>query len=476
MPWGVLALIGVSLSAQAPDRSKAPAPGPAPALTLPAIQKRQLSNGLPVWIVQQHEVPIAQLNLVVRRGSADDPSGKFGIASMTASMLTEGAGARSALEIADAIDFLGADISTTSGIDSTSVRLEAPVARLSEALSVMADVALRPSFPSEELERVRQERLTSLLQARDSPETIASLAFARVLYGPAHRYGTATIGTEDTIRGFTRGDLLAFYTSMYRPDNATLVVVGDVQIETIMPLLETSFGTWTTRGSPTAPVIPPAPPTRMRREVYLVDKPGAPQSQIRIGAVGVARSTPDFFPIQVMNTMLGGAFGSRLNLNLREKRGYTYGAGSFFDMRLGPGPFTASAGVQADKTAESLTEFFNELNGILAPPPADELERTRNYVALRFPAGFETIGAISARLEQLIVYDQPDDYFSRYVQNIQAIGASDVQRVARRYVQPDRVAVVVVGDLKTTEPRIRALDLGPIRIMTIDEVFAPASH
>jgi predicted Zn-dependent peptidase len=472
----IAALLSVSaaaLSAQAPDRTRPPAAGPAPALKLPTIQKRQLSNGLPVWIVELHEVPVAQVNLVVRTGTAGDPAGKYGIASLTASMLVEGAGGRSSLEIADAVDFLGADLSAAAGIDATAVRLHAPVARLGDALPLMADVALRPTFPNDELERIRQQRLTGLLQARDDPATIASLAFSRTLYGPTHRFGTAAMGTAQTIQAFTTADLRAFYTATFRPDNSTVIVVGDVLPDKILGLLETSFGSWRVTGNAAPRPKLPAAAARTTREVYLVDKPGAPQSQIRIGAVGVARSTPDFFPIQVMNTILGGAFSSRLNLNLREKRGYTYGASSGFDMRLEPGPFSAQAGVQTDKTAESLTEFFNELNGMLKPVPVEELARAKNYVALRFPGTFETTGDISRRLEDVLVYDLPEDYFSRYVQNIQAVTAAEVQRVAQKYIQPERLAIVVVGDRKTIEPRIQALKLGPIRQMTIEQIFGP---
>jgi len=471
--FGVL-LFGVALWAQAPDRSKPPAPGPAPALKLPTIQKRQLANGLRVWIVELHEVPVAQVNLVVLSGSADDPPGKYGVASLTAAMLEEGAGSRSALEIADAVDFLGADLSSTSGVDSAAVRLHVPVARLADALPIMADVALRPTFPKDELERLRLERLTTLLQARDDPGTIGSLAFSRVLYGDAHRYGTMTMGTSDTIASFTREDLRAFYAATFRPDNAALLVVGDVVPDTVLSLLESSFGGWKTQATTAGRVKLPATAEPARREVYLIDKPGAAQSQIRIGWIGVPRSTPDYFPIQVMNTILGGAFSSRLNLNLREKHGYTYGAGSSFDMRAAAGPFSASAGVQTDKTSESLKEFFNELNAILQPVPADELARAKSYLSLRFPGGFETTGDISRRLEDALAYRLPDDYFSKYVQNIEAVTAADVQRVAQKYIQPDRLAVVVVGDNKKIESGIRALNLGPIKPMTVDDVFGPA--
>jgi zinc protease len=463
-----------TLAAQAPNRSRAPEPGAPPALKLPSIQKRQLSNGLPVWIVELHEVPVVQANLVVLSGSGDDPAGKFGIANLTASMLLEGAGSRSALELADAVDFLGADLVANSSSDVSAVRLHVPVARLADALPIMADVALRPTFPPDELQRQRAERLTTVIQARDDPETIGQLAFARVLYGTTHRYGTAQAGAAQTIQSFTVGDVRAFYMSAYRPNNAAFLVVGDVTAERLMPLLETHFGGWRPQGAaPQHPVLP-TPPLPAARQVYLIDKPGAPQSQIRIGWAAVPRSTPDFFPIQVMNTVLGGSFSSRLNLNLREKNGYTYGATSLFDMRSAAGPFVAAAGVQTDKTAEALKEFFNELTAIGQPVPSDELTRAKHYVSLRFPSGFETTGDISTRLEQALVYHLPDDYFSTYVQKIEAVTVADAQRVAQKYIQPGRLAVVIAGDRAAIEPGIRALNLGPITVMKVDDVFGPA--
>ncbi len=461
------------LGAQAPDRSKPPVPGPPPALTLPAIQKRTLSNGLPVWIVERHQVPVVHVNLVVLSGTGDDPAGKFGIASLTAALLTEGAGSRSALQLADAVDFLGADLVTNSGSDASAIRLNVPVARLADALPLMADVAMRPTFPQAELDRQKAQRLTQVIQARDDPAAINQLEFARVLYGPTHRYGTALMGTAQNIQAFTVEDLKAFYQSAYQPSNATLIVAGDVTPDRVVPMLETNFGSW--QGAAAAPhATITTPPTPATRQIYIVDKPGAPQSQVRIGWVGVPRSTPDYFPITVMNTVLGGAFSSRLNLNLREKHGYTYGASSAFDMRLGAGPFVAAAGIQTDKTADALKEFFNELNGILKPVPADELTRAKHYVSLRFPLGFETTGDIAARLEQMLVYHLPDDYFSTYVQKIEAVTSADVQRVAQKYILPGRFAVVIAGDRAAIEPGIKALNLGPINIMTVDDVFGPA--
>jgi zinc protease len=467
--------LGVALSAQGPDRTKIPAPGVAPTVKLPAIQKRQLNNGLAVWLVELHEVPVVQVNLVVLTGSADDPQDKFGVASMTADMLENGAGSRSALQISDDIDFLGAQLETASNSDSTAVRLHVPLARLADALPIMADVSMRPTFPAEELERLRQDRLTSIIEARDDPGAIAALGFSRVLYGATHRFGTAINGTVETITSMTPADIRRFYTSHYRPDNATLVVVGDVTMNTVLPLLEARFGSWTApAGSAVKHATLPDTSARAQREIYLVDKPGAPQSQIRIGSIGVPRSTPDYFPIQIMNTMLGGSFSSRLNMNLREKHGYAYGAFSVFDMRVAGGSFYSYAGVQTDKTSEAVSEFFNELKGIAQAPPQEELARAKSYVALRFPERFETTGDISNNLEDLLVYHLPDDYFSRYVQNIQAVTTADVQRVAQKYIQPDRFIAVVVGDRKTIEPGIRALNLGTVKPLSIDDIFGPA--
>jgi len=469
----VLLIAAATLSAQqAPDRTHPPQPGPPAPLGPPAIQKQRLSNGLPVWIVEMHEVPVAQINLVVFSGTANDPPGKFGVASLTAAMLEEGAASRSALEIADAVDYLGADLGATTSSDVSSVRLHVPVARLSDALPIMADVALRPAFPRDELERQRQQRLTSLLQGRDDPPTISSAAFSRTLYGKGHRYGTPQMGTAETIKTLTPDDLRAFYASAFRPENATLLAVGDFTADKVMPLFEKSFGAWKASGAAAREKLP-AVEQPSARQIHLIDKPGAPQSQIRIGWIGVPRSTPDYFPLTVMNTILGGSFSSRLNTNLREVHGYSYGASSTFDMRADAGPFFAAAGVQTDKTAEALKEFFNELTAILKPVPGDELARAKNYVALRYPSTFETTGDISRRLEDALVYHLPDDYFARYVRNIQAVTSADVQRVAQKYIQPGRFAVVVVGDRKTIESGIRALNLGPINVMTVDDVFGP---
>jgi predicted Zn-dependent peptidase len=285
-----------------------------------------------------------------------------------------------------------------------------------------------------------------------------------------HRYGTASIGTATTLRGFTTADLRSFHESTYRPQNATLVVTGDLTAATVVPILESTLGQWR-----------PVPPARSvalsdagqltARHVYLIDKPGAAQSQIRIGWIGVRRSTPDYFALRVLNTILGGAFTSRLNQNLREEHGYSYGALSAFDMRRSAGPFFAAAAVQTDKTADALKEFFNELARIHEPVSADELEKAKNYLSLLLPRNFETTRATANALAQIAVYDLPPDFYETYGQRVRSVTAADVKRAADKYIQPDKFAVVIVGDRKAIEPTVRALNLGPITIVEPGEVM-----
>ena len=464
-----LAFVTIVFAQQRPDRSRPPSPGPTPQLRLPKIEKRALSNGVPVWFVETHEVPLVQVNVVVMAGNGDDPPDAFGLASLTAAMLDEGAGNRSALELADSAEFLGAVLSTAGTFDATNIRLSVPVARLSEALPILSDVILRPTFPEKELARLREERLTALIQARDDASAVAGMAFSRVVFGSSHRYGTGPTGTEASLKAFTPQRLKDFHAAMYRPNNATFIVVGDMTPNTALPLLERNFGAWRASGTVSRASMPAVSPPE--RQVVIVDMPSAAQSQIRIGGIGVPRSTADYFPLLVLNTILGGSFTSRLNQNLREEHGYSYGVSSRFDMRRFAGPFLAGGGVQTDKTSEALREFFNELNGIVAKPVgAAELEKAKNYIALGYPGDFETIGDLSARLEEMVVYGLPTDYFERYIPNVLSVTADAVTKAASTYVQPQKFVVVVVGDRKVIESGIRALNLAPIKVMTVDEV------
>jgi predicted Zn-dependent peptidase len=441
-----------------------------PSLKVPPIDKRVLANGLPVWIVEMHEVPVVDVTMIVKSGASSDPVGKYGVASYTAAMLDEGAGTRDALALADAIDFLGATLTTGSGFDSSSVRLHSLSSKLDAALPIMADVVRRPTFPQADMDRLRTERLTTLLQVRDNPQQLAAAAFARILFGEQHRYGTGAMGTESVNKAMTVADLKQFYAAHYRPQNAHLLVVGDVTAAAVLPKLERAFGTWTGSGVVAHPVLSAVPAPTTRR-IFLVDKPGAAQSQIRMGTIGVARSTPDYHALDVLNTLLGGSFTSRLNMNLREEHGYSYGAGSRFDMRLNPGPFFAAAGVQTDKTVESLTEFFKEVDGMRAPVPDDELSRGKNLEALSFPGNFETTGDMAGQLADLVVYNLPDTFFNEYVPKIQAVTAADLQRTANRFLQSNAFVVVVAGDLAKIEQPIRAANFGVVTVITADDLL-----
>ena len=468
------ALLALPAWAQKPDRSGPPKPAPPPALKLPPVQKQTLANGLNVWIIEQHEVPLAQVNLIVRAGSAADPAGKFGVASMTANMLDEGAGGKSALELADAIEFLGAQLGTSSTFDYSAVRLSTPVSKLPDALSLMADVVMRPTFAESELERLRKERLTRLLQARDDPAAIIEIAFPRLVFGDKHRYGTSAGGGTAEVKAMTLADVRGFHATYYRPELSTLLVVGDVTGTSVMPLLERAFGAWQGQGA--APKVAPLPAAAQlaSRKIYIVDKPGAAQSQIRIGWVGVPRSTPDYPTLQVLNTILGGSFTSRLNTNLREEHGYSYGAFSGFEERISPGSFSARAGVQTDKTAEAVKEFFNEFAGMVKPIPGEELDKAKNYVALGFPAEFESTGDLAQKLEEQVVHSLPDEYFPSYIRSVVQVTGPGVEKAARQYIQPDKFAVVVVGDRKMIEQGIRALNLGPVEVLSVEQALGPS--
>ena len=440
-----------------PDTSKLPKPGPNPKFTLPAIGKQKLSNGLEVWVVHQAELPIVSMNMVFKSGGTFEPSEKFGVASMTANLLTNGTKARSALDISNQLQEIGATVNAGSGWDSANVSMQSLTRNLDQALDIYADVIVNPSFPDKELENVRRRALVQFVQRKASPNAISGQVYDRILYGDNHPYGRQLSGTETTIKGIMRDDLVSFYETHYRPNNAVLIVVGDVDDKTLMPKLEKAFANWKPGEVPAGklPDVRPLPKTA----IYLVDRPNAAQSVVSIGHVGVDRSNPDFFPLQVMNSILGGQFTSRINLNLREDKGYTYGARSAFSMRRGAGPFSATADVQTAVTKEAVAEFMKELKGVRGENPVTqkELEYSKQSLIRRYPSGFETVGQISGQLSNLVTFGLPDSYFNDYIAKINAVTLEDVNRVAKKYLAPDKMAIVVVGDRKVIEPGLKQL-------------------
>ncbi len=479
-----------------PDRSRPPELGPPPALSLPPLQRLRLGGGLEVVLLEKHEVPLVEVELLVRAGSAGDPAGREGLAELTAALLDKGAGGRGALEIAEAVEFLGAELQTWSDYHDSGVRLFAPVARLADGLPLLADVALRPEFAAEELDRQRRDRLTELLRARDEPRTVAAVQLDRALYGDRHPYGRQP--GEASLRSLAPDDLRAFHRRHYRPDNAVLLVVGDVTAADLLPLLQRAFAGWAGASQPqqggetsaeTAPdrevtVEPetaeqtpveagPAPGGAGGRRVYLVDMPGAAQSEVRVGRVGAPRDTPDYFPLTVMNTVLGASFTSRLNSNLREDKGYAYGAYSRFRLRRQAGPFFAGAAVQTDATAATVTEILRELEAIRRITP-EELERARNYAALTYPRRFQSVAGITDELAELVRHRLAEDFFNSYVERVLAVGREEAEAVAARWIDPEDVAVVVVGDRAQVEAELRALGIGPVETLTVEDVLGPA--
>lgn len=471
----LLALVlAVAPSAQpaAPDWDTRPALATPPAFAPPAVERHALSNGLPVLFVEKPGVPLAQIDLWVRAGTADDGE-QGGLAAIAADMMDEGAGDLDALALADAVDFLGIDLGVGAGLHSLTVRLHTPLSKLDAALALMADVALRPTFPEADLERVRTSRLTALAQRRDEARSIASIAFARAVFGEEHPYGHLGTGEPATVGALTRDDLAGFHDRAVVPGQSALVVVGATTWDEMAPRLEAAFGA---EAWPAVPV--PAIASRLvepaqvgARAITFVDKPGAAQSVVRIGRVGAPRATPDFYALEVLNTILGGSFTSRLNQNLREDKGYSYGAGSSFDFRPVAGPFLAYADVQTDVTAPALTEFFRELDAIGAPVPADELAKARENRALSFPEPFATVSGTAAMVGAAWLDGLPADAYAGYAAGVRAVTAADLARVAARYVDPARMAVVVVGDWSVVGESVEALGLGPVTVLSVEDVL-----
>lgn len=459
------------VNAQLPDRTKPPALGPTPSVKINQVQKFTLKNGLLVVVYEKHEVPIVQMNLVVKSGSVNESVNKLGLAGLTANMMDEGAAGKSSLELSDAIDFLGTTIGVSGGLHTSGVAMRSTVSKLDESLKLFADVLLRPDFPQKELERLQKQYLTSLLQAYDQPRAIASAAIGQIVFGKEHTYGRSSIGSEQTIKSFTTDDLKNFYSTYYLPNNSYLIIVGDINAQGIIAKLESTIGSWENKDVPSVTV--PNGKQVSGRKIYLIDKAEAAQSVIRICRVGTDRMTEDYFPLMVMNTILGGSFTSRLNNNLREVHGYAYGAGSGFSFRPSAGPFTASSDVQTDATDKALNEFMKELNGISKPITDEELDKAKNYIALGYPENFSSVASIAGQLAEMVQYNLPDSYFNDFIGKVLAVKKEDVHRVAKKYVDTDDLAIIIVGDKTKIEKGLKDTKVGKIINMVPADVLGP---
>ena len=440
------------------DRSRLPEPGPVRSFAFPAIDKSRLSNGLNVWTVSHPEIPLIAFVLLVRRGASADPPGQDGLAALTADMLDEGSGARSAIEIHEELARIGAQFDTDIGSDALSMSATVLSRFADRALALLSDIVVRPALREGDFSRVRQLRLHRLTQLRDMPGAVADRAFLKLIYG-SHPYGHAPIGSEASLAVMSVDDVRSFHASAIRPSFATLIAVGDCRHDQIVQLAARSFADWQDGNAGPAPIANGLP-TAAR--LNIVPRPNAPQSELRIGHVAVPRDTPDYHALVVANTILGGQFVSRINLNLREDKGFTYGARTAFEFRRLAGPFVLQVSVQTTATARAIEESIGEIAGLRGPRPvtADELELGIAGLTRGYARNFETADHIARAAMQLALFDLPDDYFAQFVPTVSCVTAADVHRVMERHVHPPRLTTLIVGDLDAVGADLPALGLG----------------
>ncbi len=452
------------------DRDKPPEAGKPADPRFPALRRATLVNGLEVILAERSAVPVVNFWLVVDAGYAADHLAPAGTASLAMGMLDEGTKRRTALEIAEQLDLLGAEVQTSSSLDASVVSLSALKVNLRPSLEILTDVAFHPSFPPEELERLRKEQIARIQSEKVQPVSMALRVFPRLLYGAGHPYGNPFTGsgTEASVARITRDDLIRFHESWFKPSNATLIVVGDTTLEEIQPTLEDLFSGWRKGEAPKKNVEPVDP--QGSSTVYIVDRPGSIQSILVAGHVAPPRGGPDEIAIETMNNILGGLFTSRLNMNLREDKHWTYGCGSFLPSARGQRPFLAFAPVQIDKTKEAMAEVLGELRGICgaAPVTPDELAKAQSQQTLALPGSWETGQSVARSIADMVTYSLPEDYYDTYAGKVRSLTPGEVSAAAGRVLQPERLVWVVVSDRAKVEQGIRELNLGEVRFLDAD--------
>jgi zinc protease len=432
-------------------------------ISFPKYAAHNLANGLRVLVIEHHKLPIISLRFLVKSGSAEDGN-LPGLASLTGELLTKGTTTRSALQIAEEIDYVGGQLVSGSDWDATYTSATVLKKHLRIGLSLVADVTLNPAFSGEEIERARQQRLTTLIQRRDDADYLAEAQFNTAVFAD-HSYARPQIGTEGSVKGLARGDFLRFHKVYFVPSNTLLAVVGDITSEEIMPRIEESFGSWERHPQPAESIDSPA--DLEESFIYVVDKPGAVQSAIRVGHVGIARKCEDFVSVVVLNTVLGGYFNSRMNANLRESKGYTYGAHTTFDVRRFRGPFIASADVRNEVTDAAITEMLYELDRVRKDAvTAEELDMVKRFLVGSFPLQVETPGQIASKVIDLELYDLPRDFYDTFNDRVSRTTADDLLCTAQKYLHPDRLAIVVSGSAKEVASKLEKF--GPVKIVDVD--------
>jgi zinc protease len=449
------------------DRSTPPPVAPILTFRFPQVRRRALDNGITVYSAERGDLPLVTVRAVVDAGAAAEQAGEEGLAWLTARALDGGTAAHSGEALAWELELLGAELETLTTWDALNVELTTRSDRLADALTLLAEIVRAPAFPAHEVERMRNEQLAEILRRRTEPRGLADDAAVRSIYAAHATYARPVIGTESQVKSFDAAAAARFHERRFTPGNTAIVVVGAVSDDTVTTEVQRAFGDWTGARDP-APV-PTTDPRVDRTTVFLVDRPSAVQSELRIGHVGVPRHDADYYPLLVLNTIIAGAFTSRLNMTLREKHGFTYGVRSQFAFRRGAGPFVIHTAVASDVTTRAVEETLRELREISENgATADEVRNARDFLAGTLPLEMQTTEHIAARIAELHTFRLDPDYFEHWRDHIGAVSESDVARVARDHLHTDRFAIVVVGNAAAVESDLRAAALGDIVQQPID--------
>lgn len=451
------------MSAPTITKAQPPSPGPRREYHFPRFTRRRLDNGLELIVAPVTKLPVVTVAVVVDAGAVCDSAGQEGVARLAAKLMLEGTEKNDGAELTERFEQLGASIDAEADWDEAAVTMTVMSDRLPAAFALLGEVLRTPAFPQREVDRLKAERQAELLQLRAEPRGLADELFTRFLYMPASRYSQPDGGDEASVAGIERARVQAFYKKRYAPGATTVIVVGDVTVERAEELAHDALGGWS--GSAPARVVADASAARRDRAVHIVAKADAPQSELRIGHIGIPRNHPDFFAVNVMNAILGGLFNSRINLNLREVHGYTYGAFSVFDWRRQAGPFLVQTAVKSDITDAAAREVLAEIERIRADRVGDdELSLATSYLDGVFPIRFETTAAIAAALSVLVVHGLSDDYYERYRERVRGVTRDQILEAARRHLHPEALQLVAVGDPAVVHDRLAAMQFGPVSL------------
>ncbi|MGZ5467827.1 MAG: M16 family metallopeptidase [Candidatus Aminicenantales bacterium] len=452
------------------DRKTMPAAGAPPAVQFPAVQRTSLANGLKIMLAERHSIPVVNFALIVDAGYASDKGGILGTSSLAIAMLDEGTARRTSLQISDELARIGAELRASSGLDTCNIGLSTLKDKLDPALDIYADVILNPAFPEADFERLQKLQIAQIGQEKDSPFGMALRVLPKLIYGADHPYGSPFTGsgTEASVAQLTRNDLVKFHKAWFRPGNATLIVVGDTTMAEIRSKIEKVFESWPASNVPAKEIKPVV--LRTKPVVYIIDKPGAPQSMVIAGEPAPSSADPEAIAIETMNDILGGDFVSRINMNIRENKHWSYGAQSVLVGAKGQRPFIVLAPVQSDKTKETIVEIAAELDGIIGKKPItqDEFQNAKASKVLGLPGQWETMAAVQASLGDIVRYGLPDDYFQKYSGRVQKLSLDDLAKAAKKVVHPEAVIWIVVGDRAQIEPKIRELGFSEVTVIDVD--------